>query len=150
MISWDSPIIVGIIGFIGGILGGLIVNILSIKYQKNMDRKIEEEKAETEYFNTLNALLNEIIESWEKELTKDHVDIERVQNDFDIYSRQLTSLISRAPQKFSTEIKLKLKELSSSLAKISTLTLTNTNCIFFSGNVEKIITFAREIRESLK
>jgi len=150
MIFWDSPIVIGIIGFIGGIIGGLIVNILSIKYQKNMDRKIEEEKADIKYSNSLNALLNEIIESWEKELTKDHIDRARLQNDFDIYSRQLTSLIARAPQNFSTEKISKLRELSSSLAKLHTYILTMNNYGFFINDVEKIISFARTIRESLK
>jgi len=152
MSFWDSPIIIGIIGFIGGIFGGVIVNIISINYQKRIEKKIEAEKSEIEYTDSLKALLNEIVETWEKELTKDYINQERIQNVFDIYSMQLTSLIARGPHNVSPDLMPKLRDLSFTLSNLKNFIICCGPESYqnFISDAEKSVNSAKEILGALK
>ena len=131
-----------LIGFIGGIIGGIIVSIVSIKYQKRIEKKEEEEKSRIEYKRSIKAKLNELIDTWDKELAKDRIRQREIQNEFDIYSKQLTSIISKAPDDFPEDRIEELRELSTSLRKIKD---------FYRGagpeNYEK---FKKECQEIIK
>ena len=138
-----------LIGFIGGVLGGLIVNIVSINYQNNELKKAEEEKSRIEYKRDLKAKLNEIIDFWNKELAKDHIRQTEIQNEFNLYSKQLTSIISKAPDDFSRDTIEELKELSTSLIKIKDLLIVAGNKEPFKKECQEIIEKAEVIRERL-
>lgn len=150
MISWDSPVVIGIIGFIGGILGGVIVNIISIKYQKREERIVEEEKTKRVFFEQIKSILNEIIEIWDKEKTRDHIDRQRIKNDFNNYSRQLTSLIASAPTDFPLDKLSQLRELSSSLNKIDDITIGISPDLVqrFYDQIDETVDLTKKIRNS--
>jgi hypothetical protein len=122
-----------------GFIGGIIVNVVSYKFQKNIERKEEEEKYRTEYKRNIKAKLNEIIDTWNKELAKDIVDQRKIQNEFDIYSNQLTALISRAPSDFPEDKLEQLRELSTSLRKVKDFR--------FSAGLENYESFKKECQE---
>jgi hypothetical protein len=140
-----------LIGFIGGVMGGLIVSIVSIEYQRRIERKAEEEKSRIEYKRNTKAKLNEIIDTWNKELAKDRIRQTEIQNDFDIYSKQLTSIISKAPDDFPIDTIEELRELSASLRKIKDfLHLSGPeNYESFKKECQEITERAEVIREKL-
>ena len=136
-----------LIGFIGGVMGGLIVNIASIEYQKRIERKAEEEKSIIEYKRDIKAKLNEIIDTWNKELAKDHIRQTEIKNEFDIYSKQLTSIISKAPDDFPGDTIEELRELSTSLSKIKDFPLVSGNHESFKKECREVTEKAEVIRE---
>lgn len=103
------------IGFFGGIIGGIVVNIVSYKFQKREEKQEEEKRYITEYKRSIKAILNEIIDTWNKELEKNPIGQTKIQNEFDEYSHRLTSVISRAPDDFPEDVIKEVKELSASL-----------------------------------
>lgn len=141
-----------LIGFIGGIIGGIIVSIVSIKYQKRIEKKEEEEKSRIEYKRSIKAKLNEIIDTWNKEEAKDRIRQREIQNEFDIYSKQLTSIISRAPDDFSEDRIEELRELSVSLRKIKDFRRLSgpENYESFKKECQEITEKAEVIREKLE
>lgn len=141
-----------LMGIIGVVIGGIIVKIFSIKYQKRIERKEEEEKSKIKYKRAIKAKLTELIDTWNKEWAKDYIDQTEIQNEFDIYSKQLTSIVSIAPDDFSEDIIEELRELSASLRKIK-----DSDFFFAMGYYEsskkecqEIIKKAEVIREKLE
>ena len=141
-----------LIGFFGGVIGGIIVSIVSIKYQKRIEKKEEEEKSRIEYKRSIKAKLNELIDTWDKELAKDRIRQTEIQNEFDIYSKQLTSIISRAPDDFPEDIIEELRELSASLRKIKDFLHQSgqKNYEEFKKECQETIEKAKDIREKLE
>lgn len=140
------------IGFIGGVIGGLIVNIVSYKFQKREDKKEEEERFRTDYKRSIKAKLNEIIDTWDKELAKDHINQTEIQNEFDIYSKQLTAIISRAPDDFPEEVIEELRELSTSLRRIKSFlcSMGPENYESFNGECQETTEKAKDIKEKIE
>lgn len=139
-----------LMGFIGGVVGGLIVNVASIEYQKRIERKAEEEKSRIEYKRDIKSKLNEIVDTWNKELAKDHIRQTEIQNEFDIYSKQLTYIISKAPDDFSGDRMEELRELSTSLRKIKDFLRVSGNYESFKKECQEITEKAEVIREKLE
>ncbi len=141
-----------LIGFVGGVVGGLIVSIASIEYQRRIERKAEEKKSRIKYKRDIKAKLNEIIDTWNKELAKDRIRQTEIQNEFDIYSKQLTSIISKAPDDFPIDTIEELRELSASLRKIKDfLRLSGPeNYESFKKECQEITEKAEVIREKLE
>lgn len=119
MITITSPEIIALIGFVGGIVGGIIVNFVTLKLQKREDRIIEEEKIKRDFYDQVKSLLTEIVENWDKETKTNSMSIPRLKNDFDIYSRKLTFLISSPPKDIPSDEISQLRELSVSLKNIA-------------------------------
>jgi len=109
-----------IIGFIGGILGGILVNVISYKFVKWNEKQEEPDLVK----KSVLSLLNQISTSWETESSKRTVDRSKIQNLFDIYSSQLSSAIARAPPSFPQDIINDVKDLCISLTKLQDFTLT--------------------------
>lgn len=109
-----------IIGFIGGILGGILVNVISYKFVKWNEKQEEPDLVK----KSVLSLLNQISTSWETESSKRTVDRSKIQNLFDIYSNQLSSAIARAPPSFPQDIINDVKDLCISLTKLQDFTLT--------------------------
>jgi len=109
-----------IIGFIGGILGGILVNVISYKFVKWNEKQEEPDLVK----KSVLSLLNQISTSWETESSKRTVDRNKIQNLFDIYSNQLSSAIARAPPSFPQDIINDVKDLCISLTKLQDFTLT--------------------------
>lgn len=141
-----------LIGLIGGVIGGVLVNIISIKYQKKIERKEEEEKSRIEYKRAIKAKLNEIVDTWNKELAKDRIRQTEIQNVFDIYSNQLTSIISKAPDGFPEDTIGELRDLSTSLRKIKDFIRLSgrENYESFKKECQEITEKAEVIREKLE
>ena len=139
-----------VIGFIGGVIGGIVVNTVSYMFQKRIERKEEEEKSRIEYKRVIKAKLNEIVDTWNKELAKDHIRQTEIQNEFDIYSNQLTSIISRAPDDFPEDATEELRELSTSLRKIKDFLRVSGNYESFKKECREITEKAEVIREKLE
>ena len=138
-----------LIGFFGGVIGGVLVNIISIKYQKWTERKEEEEKYIIEYKRAIKAKLNEIINTWNKEKAQNHMHYKIIQNNFDFYSEQLTSIISNSPDDFYDDIIKELGELSVSLREIKNIRLQSDQYESFNEKCEEIIEKTEVIREKL-
>lgn len=140
------------IGFIGGVIGGLIVNIVSYKFQKREEKKEEEERFRTDYKRSIKAKLNEIIDTWDKELAKYPINQKEIQNEFDIYSKQLTSIISRAPDDFPEEVIEELRELSTSLRGIKSFlrSMGPENYESFKGECQETTEKAKDIRKKIE
>ena len=103
-----------LIGFIGGVIGGIIVNIAVYKWRK----KEEEKEDKIKYENDLKAKLIAIVGTLEKEVSHGTVDTDKIQNESGIYSDKLTDIISNAPEDFPKNMLKELRELSASLAEI--------------------------------
>ena len=136
-----------LIGFIGGVIGGLIVNIVSYKLQKREEKKEEEERDRTEYKRSIRAKLNELIDTWNKEQVTGHINQTQIQNEFDIYSNQLTSIISRAPDDFPVELIEELRKLSASLKVIKNFIsgVGHEKYESFKGECQEITDKAKDI-----
>jgi len=141
-----------LIGFIGGVIGGIFVYIVSYKFQKREEKKEEEGRYRTEYKRSIKAKLNEIIDTWNKELAKDHIDRTKIQNEFDIYSNQLTSIISRAPDDFPEDVIEELREMSTSLRKVKgfLIAMGPENYESFKKECQEITEKAKDIRERIE
>ena len=103
-----------LIGFIGGVIGGIIVNIAFYKWRK----KEEEKEDKIKYESDLKAKLIAIVGTLEKEVAHGTVDTNKIQRESGIYSDELTDIISNAPEDFPKNMLKELRELSASLAEI--------------------------------
>ena len=103
-----------LIGFIGGVIGGIIVNIAFYKWRK----KEEEKEDKIKYESDLKAKLISIEGTLEKEVAHGTVDTNKIQHESGIYSDELTDIISNAPEDFPKNMLKELRELSASLAEI--------------------------------
>ena len=112
----------------------------------------EEERYRTEYKRSIKAKLNEIIDTWNKELAKDHIDQTKIQNEFDIYSNQLTSIISRAPDDFPEDVIEEFRELSTSLwgVKGFLIAMGPENYESFKRECQEITEKSKDIREKIE
>lgn len=150
MLTISSPEIIALIGFFGGIFGGLFVNFVTMKLQKREDRIAEDEKIKREFSKQVKSIINEIIESWDKESSKKYIDQQRIKNDFDIFSCQLTSLIASAPAEFPSEILSQLRELSISLKKLDDIPIGIGQDLIsrFYYQIEQTIELTKKIQEN--
>jgi hypothetical protein len=141
-----------LISLIVVVIGGVLVNIISTKYQKKIERKREEEKSRIEYKRAIKVKLNEIVETWNKELAKGRIRQIEIQNEFDMYSNQLTSIISKAPNDFPEDTIEELRDLSTSLRKIKDFLRQSgpENYELFKKECQEIIEKAEVIREKLE
>ena len=108
-----------LLGFVGGIIGGIAVNYVSYKLQKREERKEKVRRTEVEYQKEVQAKLTEIEGTWKNELARNHVNRKRIQNDFDIFSNQLTAMVARAPDNFPRDVLQELRELCGLLISLS-------------------------------
>lgn len=140
-----------LLGFVGGIIGGIAVNYVSYKLQKRDERREEVQRTEVEYQKEIQAKLTEIEDTWKNELAKNHVDRKRIQNDFDIFSNQLTAMVARAPDNFPRGILQELRELCGTLSLSDFIpAIGPENYQEFIKEGEKRVAKAKGIRQKLK
>ena len=113
------------LGILGGIIGGIIVNIVSIIFQKKIDNKDEEKKSKIEEKNMILSKLDEIIDTWDKELSKNNIDLHDIQYRFGIFSSELTTIISNSSNDLPKSLKHQLQSLSTSLSIIKDFRLAS-------------------------
>lgn len=107
-----------IYGFLGGIIGGICVNIVSFEYQKFSNNKEKEKIAQIESRRKIIERLKEIEFTLEKEVSADHPIYKKIQNECVIYSNQLTTDLSKIAANMPEEIIVDLKKLSSDLIRL--------------------------------
>jgi len=136
-----------IIGFIGGILGGILVNVISYKFVKWNEKQEEPDLIK----KSVLSLLNQISTSWETESSKRTVDRSKIQNLFDIYSSQLSSAIARAPPSFPQDIINDVKDLCIALTKLQdfSVTLGMENYQAFLKEARGIVDQAEKLKKKL-
>lgn len=115
------------LGVLGGILGGIIVNVFSIIFQKKLEKKDDEQKSKIEYKNMIVSKLDEIIDTWEKELSKNSIDLHDIQYRFSIFSSELTTIISNSSNDLPKNLKYQLQSVSTSLSNIKDFRLASGN-----------------------
>ena len=137
-------------GVLGGIIGGIIVSVFSIIFQKNIDNNDEENKSKIEYKKIIISKLDEIIDTWEKELSKNRINQSDIQYIFGIFSSDLTSIISNPLDDLPESLKHQLQSLSISLSDIKdfSLALGPANYDQFKDGCQKITDNAKTIRKS--
>ena len=109
-----------IYGFLGGIIGGICVNIVSFEYQKFRINKEKEKIAQIESKRKIIERLKEIEFTLEKEVSADHLKYKKIQNECVIYSNQLTTDLSKVAGNMPEEMIVDLKKLSSDLMELGT------------------------------
>ena len=132
-----------IYGFLGGILGGICVNIVSIEYQKFREKKEKEIAAQEENQKKIIEKLKEIAFSLENAITSESPKYKKIQNECLIFSNQLTSILSQITEDIPEEIIDDLKRLNSDLTKLGNFPLYNGYNL--SGDCKLIIESAKEI-----
>ena len=88
------------------------MNIGSYLYQRSDKKKEEKKRYRTDYKESIKAMLTEIIETWNKELSQDPLMIGKIEQEFGDYSSQLTSIIARAPDDFPEDVKKEIRALT--------------------------------------
>lgn len=141
-----------LLGLVGGIIGGIAVNYISYKLQKGEERREEVRRTEVKYQKDIQAKLTEIEDTWKNELAKNHVNRKRIQNDFDIFSNQLTAMVARASDNFPRDILQELRELCGSLKSLSDFipAIGAENYQEFIKEGEKRVAKAKRIRQKLE
>lgn len=126
-----------IIGFIGGIFGGILVQIASIKFRIFIEKR-EKKKTDTEkYWYSLRSKLKEIIGFIDREFSTD-INRPRIQNQFSIYSNQLNSILSNYPESCPNNLEGKFKEIGLDLHSVSTMLLHMGNGQEFCDLVDQV------------
>lgn len=104
-----------IYGFLGGIIGGICVNIGSIEYQKFRDKREKEKNSQKESQRKIIEKLKEIEFSLENSITSERLRSRQIQNDCLIFSNQITNILSQVVGDVPEEIIDELKKLNSEL-----------------------------------
>lgn len=107
-----------IYGFLGGIIGGICVNIVGIEYQKLRDKKEKVKIAQKENQRKIIEKLKEIEFSLENAITSESPKYKQIQNECLIFSNQLTSVLSQTIEDVPEEIIDDLKRLNSDLTRL--------------------------------
>ena len=141
-----------LLGIVGGIIGAIAVNYVSYKLQKREERSEEVRRTEVEYQKEIQAKLTELEDTWKNELAKNHVNRNGIQNDFDIFSNQLTAMVPRAPDNFPRDILQELRELCGTLKSLSDFIPGSgpENYQEFIKECEKRVAKAKRIRQKLE
>jgi len=132
-----------IYGFLGGILGGICVNIASIEYQKLSDKKENEKTAQKENQRKIIEKLKEINFSLENAITSKSPKYKQIQNECLIFSNQLTNILSQIIEDVPEEIIDDLKRLNSDLTRLGNFPLYQGYNL--PGDCKLIIESAKEI-----
>lgn len=106
------------VGFLGGILGGLSVNIVSIHYQKRVDRKYSSDEALVDFKTGLIGRLNGIVIFWSTESGAPRFSYKSVQNKFDIFAQQIAKDISNPPAPLRPEVSAEFQDLIVALNRV--------------------------------
>lgn len=93
--------------------------------------------------------LDEIIDTWEKELSKNMINQSDIQHRFGIFSSELTSIISYSLDDLPRSLKHQLQSLSTSLSDIKDfrLALGPANYEQFKDGCQKITDNAKTMRK---
>lgn len=134
-----------LIGFFGGIIGGLSKDMVSYLYQKNDKKKEGKKRYRTEYKENIKAMLTEIIETWNKELSQDPLKLIKIEREFGDYSSQLTSIIARAPDDFPEDVKKEIRALTSDFERLPTDVFIHYDDEY--GDIEFVYRKCYKIRE---
>lgn len=132
-----------IYSFLGGILGGICVNIVSIEYQKLRDNKEKEKISQKENRRKIIEKLKEIEFSLENAIASESPKYKQIQNDCLIFSNQLTSILSQAIENVPEEIIDDLKRLNSDLTRLGNFPIYQGYNL--PGNCRSIVESAKEI-----
>jgi hypothetical protein len=133
-----------IYGFLGGIIGGICVNIVSIEYQKLRDKKEKEKIAQKENQRKIIEKLKEIEFSLENAITSESPKNKQIQYECLIFSSQLTSILSQTIEDVPEETIDDLKRLNSDLTRLGNFPLYQGynflgDCILIIESAQKII-----------
>ena len=109
--------IVALIGFFGGIAGGILVNTVSHYLNKQADKREAADEARRIYKAGLLGLLNEIITIWDAE-NASGLNPKPIKNKFDIIRQQISKEISNPPVPLRPEINAEFQELIVALNKV--------------------------------
>ena len=110
---------------IGGILGGIFVNVVTIEYKKRSEKKERATLNREENKKKLVERLKEIELKLENEISLDHPK-KSIQNECSIFSNQLTSTLSQVTGEIPEELMVDLKKLTSDLSTLG-------NCPTYHG-----------------
>ncbi|MCO5382916.1 MAG: hypothetical protein NHB15_13200 [Methanosarcina barkeri] len=132
-----------IYGFLGGIIGGICVNIVSIEYQKLRDKKEKEKISQKENQRKIIEKLKEIEFSLENAISESPK-YKQIQNDCLIFSNQLTSILSQTIEDVPEETIDDLKRLNSDLTRLGNFPLHlgydfPSDCILIIESAQEII-----------
>ncbi|WP_440955082.1 hypothetical protein ACSAZK_16305 [Methanosarcina sp. Mfa9] len=137
-----------IISILGGILGGVLVNISTYEYKRRCERKEKIRFARKEHEKRVCEKLEEISLSLENNLSVQFPKYKQIQNDCSIFSNQLTNILSQIKGEVSEETIRDLMKLNTDLKNAGNYPLYNE---FDFGNYCKpIIETAREIKKRIE
>lgn len=106
------------ISFLGGILGGIFVNVVTIEYKKRSEKKERMTLDREQNKKKLVERLKEIELKLENEISLDHPKYKHIQNECSIFSNQLTSTLSQVTGDIPEELMVDLKKLNSDLSTL--------------------------------
>lgn len=137
-----------IYGFLGGIFGGICVNIVSIEYQKFREKEEKEIASLVENQRKIIEKLKEIAFSLENAITSESPKYKKIQNECLIFSNQLTSILSQIAEDIPEEIIDDLKRLNLDLTRLGHFPLyVGYN---LPGDCKLIIESAKEITRKIE
>lgn len=134
-----------LIGCIGALIVGIFINILSDKHRKSVEKTEEGVKYRTDYKETINVKLSEIIESWDRALAQDPLNEIKIQKEFSNYASQLTHIIARAPDDFSEDVIEEIRKMTIKLEELPRLFAIYYDYEY--GNLEHVYRECHKIKE---
>ncbi|WP_440944973.1 hypothetical protein ACSAZL_12495 [Methanosarcina sp. T3] len=137
-----------IYGFLGGIVGGICVNILTFHYTRRIETKEKAKDSQKEGQKRIIDKLKEIKFTFENYLSSDRIRYKEMKNECFIFSNQLTNILSQTVNDISDETSEDLQKLSLELDKLGDYSVTMDDD--FSENCEFIIICRSIIRDAEK
>lgn len=132
-----------VISFLGGILGGIFVNVITIEYKKRSEEKGRIKLNREGKIKKLVERLKEIELKLENEISLDLPKYKYIQNECSIFSNQLTSVLSQVTEDLPEELMVDLKKLNLDLSTLGNFPIYQGYDLL--GDCKSIIESTKEI-----